>query len=229
MISHKHKCIFIHIPKCAGSSIENAFGIDVNNNKLDRENVFGWDDKNKLYLQHATPQELIDFNIISREHWSEYYKFIIVRNSWDKAMSDYFWFKETKRFTGAFDDYINAKNDFLRFMNKGEENYRGDHLTPQLDYMYLDNQLINYNRIIYFDKSTLDDKLIDLAKDVKLPDDFFKAKVQVGKKFKNHFSKFYSNRNRDLVYQKYKSDIDYFNFSFEDKRSWKDHFKLLFK
>ena len=57
---------------------------NLNNNKLDRENVFGWDDKNKLYLQHATPQELIDFNIISREHWSEYYKFIIESYSFNK-------------------------------------------------------------------------------------------------------------------------------------------------
>ena len=26
MISHEYKCIFIHIPKCAGTSIESAFG-----------------------------------------------------------------------------------------------------------------------------------------------------------------------------------------------------------
>ena len=26
MISHEHKCIFIHIPKCAGTSIESALG-----------------------------------------------------------------------------------------------------------------------------------------------------------------------------------------------------------
>ncbi len=26
MVSHEYKCIFIHIPKCAGTSIENALG-----------------------------------------------------------------------------------------------------------------------------------------------------------------------------------------------------------
>ena len=75
MISHKHKCIFIHIPKCAGSSIETAFGVDVNNNTLNEEYLFGWDSVNKLYLQHATPQQLIDFKLIAEENWKAYYKF----------------------------------------------------------------------------------------------------------------------------------------------------------
>lgn len=229
MISHKHKVIFIHIPKCAGSSIETAFGVNVDNNKVDRENIFGWDDVNKLYLQHATPQELLDLQIITKEQWTDYYKFIVVRNTWDKAMSDFFWFKETKRFKGTFDNYINANKDFLRFMNKGEETYRGDHLTPQIDYMFLDDKPINYDKIIYFDKRKLDEKLCELANDLKLSNDFFQTKVQVGKKFKNHFSKFYTNKNRELVYQKYQSDIDFFNFHFDDKRNVIDHFKLKFK
>ncbi|MCG2432091.1 sulfotransferase family 2 domain-containing protein [Aequorivita xiaoshiensis] len=229
MINHKHKVIFIHIPKCAGSSIETAFGIDVNNNDCDKNNIFGWDDTNKIYLQHATPQELIDFNIISREHWSEYYKFIVVRNTWDKVMSDFFWFKETKKFKGLLEDYLYAKNDFSRFMKKGENTYRGDHLTPQIDYMYLDGKLINYNKIIYFDKRNLDSELSELSKDLNLPDNFFQTKVQVGKKFKHHYSKFYTNKNKDLVFQKYKKDINYFNFKFEDKRDWKDHLKLALK
>src|SRR5690606_1348792 len=228
MISHKHKTIFIHIPKCAGSSIETAFGIDVNNNIIDREHLFGWDDENKLYLQHATPQELIDNKFISKEQWTDYYKFIVIRNTWDKAMSDFFWFKETKKFLGSFDDYINKKHDFLKFLQKGKESYRGDHLTPQKEYMFLDGKPILYNKIIYFDKSNLDDKLEELTKDIDLPRNFFKIKVQVGKKFKNHYSKFYTNKNKELVYMNFQDDIEFFNFKFDDKRSQLDHLKLLF-
>ena len=35
MISHKHKCIFIHISKCAGTSIEYALGVDIENYKAE--------------------------------------------------------------------------------------------------------------------------------------------------------------------------------------------------
>ena len=79
MISHKYKCIFIHISKCAGSSIESAFGINLSNNThTNNLNLYGWNEDNKLFLQHATPQELLDNKFISLNQWESYYKFIIV-------------------------------------------------------------------------------------------------------------------------------------------------------
>jgi hypothetical protein len=182
MVSHKHKFIFIHIPKCAGSSVEAAFGIDVNNNTGNREFLFGWDDENKIYLQHATPQQLLDFNLLTKEQWHGYYKLIIVRNTWDKVMSDYFWFRETKNFTGTFEDYLYGINSFKKFMKEGSKSYRGDHLSPQKEYMFLDGSKIKYNRFIYFDKLNLTGDLKGVIKDMKLSDNFFDRKVQVGKK-----------------------------------------------
>lgn len=228
MISHQHKIIFIHIPKCAGSSIETAFGINVNDNKLDRENLFGWDEQNRLYLQHATPQELIDLKLISKKQWESYFKFIIIRNSWDKVMSDFFWFKTTKNFKGNLSDYLDAKNDFLRFMQKGDISYRGDHLTPQIDYMYLNSELIKYDKIILFDKDNLNSEFAELAEEINMKKNFFEKKVQVGKKNKIHYSTFYTNRMKKQVHNKYKEDIDFFNFKFEDKRRWYNFFNLKF-
>lgn len=229
MISHKHKVIFIHIPKCAGSSVETAFGINVNDNQLNEENLFGWDNKNKIYLQHATPQQLIDLKILSPKIWDEYYKFVIVRNSWDKSMSDFFWFKETKNFKGSFFDYVNGQNDFQRFMKKGDKMYRGDHLTPQKDYMFLNSKPINYDKIIYFDKIKLDQSLSEISEELSLPNSFFQKKVQIGKSFKKHYSKFYTNNMKKIISEKYKEDIEYFNFSFEDKKKPLDYFKLALK
>ena len=49
MISHKHKCIFIHIPKCAGQSIEKWFCGRV---------YTCWDDTNKIHVQHSTARQI---------------------------------------------------------------------------------------------------------------------------------------------------------------------------
>jgi hypothetical protein len=42
------------------------------------------------------------------EEWRDYFKFCVVRNPWDKTLSDYFW--KTKRMDAppAFDEYVNA-------------------------------------------------------------------------------------------------------------------------
>lgn len=225
MISHKYKFIFIHIPKCAGSSIETAFGINVNNNFINKEKLFGWCDITKMYLQHATPQQLLDNNLISKKQWSNYYKLVIVRNSWDKVISDYFWFRETKSFKGSLDDYLSAKNSFKKFLEKGTIQYRGDHLRPQIEYMYLNGEIINYDKIIFFDKNNLDYHLKNVAYDLSLNKFFFSTKVQVGNQFKKHYSYYYSNKSKKRVYTLYKKDIDFFNFAYIERKNWMHRLK----
>src|SRR4051812_39230730 len=67
MISHEHRCIFVHIPKTAGNSVNRVFGI-------------GWQDHKDLQRYHAElPAEL----------FATYFKFAIVRNPWDRLLSDY--------------------------------------------------------------------------------------------------------------------------------------------
>ena len=60
------RCIFIHINKTGGSSIEKALG---------------------LPLQHVTAKEVIA--AIGQEVWGEIFKFTVVRNPWDKVVSHY--------------------------------------------------------------------------------------------------------------------------------------------
>lgn len=107
--------------------------------------------------------------------------------------------------------------------------YRGDHLTPQKDYMFLNSKPINYDKIIYFDKIKLDQSLSEISEELSLPNSFFQKKVQIGKSFKKHYSKFYTNNMKKIISEKYKEDIEYFNFSFEDKKKPLDYFKLALK
>ena len=64
MLSHKYKCIFVHIPKCGGSSIENILWPD----KEDRKESNLWMGFISKYhnkyqtggLQHLQARQIID-------------------------------------------------------------------------------------------------------------------------------------------------------------------------
>jgi hypothetical protein len=69
MINHKHKFIFIHIPKCGGLSVSTALE---------------W-----VGLRHHTMEfymkNYADYDL------DEYYKFTFVRNPWSRVVSWYFY------------------------------------------------------------------------------------------------------------------------------------------
>lgn len=222
MISHKYKCIFIHIAKCAGTSVESAFGVavDVDNHDVtENDFLFGWDKKNLLWVQHATPQQLLDLNLISREQWNSYYKFIIYRNSWSRAYSDYIWMMNTYKIVDSFKNFLNKTGKFTKRLNDKENIYYvGDHLYSQIDYFFLDGERINYNCEIDFDQ--LEVGLLKVIDDLSLKNDFFNKKLnQTSNNKKKHYSYFYNNRKKALVEKLYKDDICFFGFKYEEKKN----------
>ncbi|QDV43238.1 Sulfotransferase family protein [Stieleria neptunia] len=79
MISHKYQCIFIHIPRVAGTSIEKW---------LCGSDWWEIDPATKHLLASQARQLYSDF-------WESYFKFTFVRNPWDRMVSalkfpDYF-------------------------------------------------------------------------------------------------------------------------------------------
>lgn len=97
MISHKHKFIFIHIPKTAGTSIEEALR-DESCQLLPNE----WDHGRISHtpLNYLTLQELVDYGLLTPAQLKSYFKFCFVRNPWDRLISEIFcrwmspWFNE---------------------------------------------------------------------------------------------------------------------------------------
>ena len=218
MISHQHKCIFIHITKCAGSSIESAFGIDISNiSSSNNKNLFGWNDEHKLYLQHATPQQLLDYGFISKKIWDEYYKFVIVRNPWERTVSDYIWMMAAIKKVDSFKNYILRNGKFKEVLtDKDSEAYRGDHLNRQKDYFrYNGNDLIYDNIIRMEDINT---GLTKVIADLSLSNDFFNRKVNISKKNYGHYSQFYNAKKKRLFESVFSEDIDFLNYKYEDRK-----------
>ena len=219
MISHKYKCIFIHISKCAGTSVEYALGVKIDNpREPDFSNLYGWSQEYNIWLQHATPQQLFDLKLINRDIWDTYYKFIIYRNSWSRAYSDYEYLKKTFNVNDTFCNFLNAKGDFFDFLDiRGRRGFVGDHLNLQKDYFFLDGERIDYNRVINFDKLDLGLNLV--SQDLNIPPRLFSHKLNSS--FSNkHYSYFYNTRMKKMVRDKYNEDIVFFNFAFEDKKNF---------
>ena len=98
-ISHKYKCIFVHVSKVAGTSVAKALDIysdDINS----LYGKIGEDDRikhnlNGYFWQHLPVRRLKKF--IPEGIFNEYFKFTFVRNPWDRCVSMYFYLKERQR------------------------------------------------------------------------------------------------------------------------------------
>jgi chondroitin 4-sulfotransferase 11 len=122
MISHAHKCIFIHQRKCAGSSIINAFGFEVK----DPEWHFMNDGVLSPDYEAAPPR---------------YFRFSVVRNPWDRFISGWKYLAATRD---------RALRDVLANLPQEGKDYR--HLTrPQHITLYDQNGRLVVDYLIRFE------------------------------------------------------------------------------
>jgi len=82
-VSHDKKLLFVHVPKCAGTTIEEAFGMP------NRESLKYHDNKEPGYMVstiHLKASELIK----KIGDVTDYYKFAILRNPFDRLVSAFY-------------------------------------------------------------------------------------------------------------------------------------------
>ncbi len=115
MISHPHKCIFIHIPKNGGASIEQLIWLD---NERTEENLWmGFVSSQRNQYQTGALQHLFAENVlkaVGEKVYNEYFTFSMVRNPWDRAVSQYIYLftrPDLQHFIGAnhrttFEEYL---------------------------------------------------------------------------------------------------------------------------
>ncbi|WP_417887308.1 sulfotransferase family 2 domain-containing protein [Zunongwangia sp.] len=217
MISHKHKCIFIHIPKCAGISITTFLLGDelIAWNKPNYNVLYGWCPKRKTFLQHASAKFLVEEGLITENQWADYYKFTFVRNPWDRVVSDYFWLQKDQKIKGSLNEYLTKKGKFENALTqKGTLHYRGDHLYPQTSFFDTngDYQLDFIGRF-----ESLESNFEFLLKQMKIKD-HFSLHLNKRKNKRKHYSRFFTETNKNLAEKLFQQDINLLNYSFEDER-----------
>jgi len=100
MISHRHRFIFVHVAKTGGTSIEAAFGIGPD------------------YVNPEEPRDrrhfgLSDYKALFPAEYASYFKFALVRNPWDRAVS---WWAHRRdqyeaKFAGMRRELVSAEAD----------------------------------------------------------------------------------------------------------------------
>ena len=230
IISHSRKFIFIKSEKTAGTSVEavlsehcrgNDIVVPINDFRHNRNEKgefihrsMNADEEYRKIGQH------VDANTIRRkvsaEVWNDYYKFSIIRNPWDRTISDFFWkrrqdpaIKPRKRFyhyLGApFNELTQIRKLFTEFI-KSEDFVNNDR------FYIIDDQLCVDSVIRY---ENLSEDLAVVCRRIGLPSiDLPHLKTGFRQK-RHHYSEYFDQESMAIVAKKHKNDIRLFGYEFE--------------
>lgn len=192
MVHRKFKFIFVHITKTGGCSVLRALSC------------------NEI-RDHRTAMDIRSAVESRKEKWTDYFKFSFVRNPWERLISIYFYCKGRNepiiRDFGSpeFHTWLPVA---LNQCNKKHE-YR----------VYLSSQLSRItdgkgNIIVDFigRNETIESDVKILQNKLNLP---FRQVKHINVSYHKHYSYYYSPFLIDLVSKKYKEDIEYFGYKYE--------------
>lgn len=207
MISDKYKCIHIHIPKCAGSSIDCA---------LNNKDGNGFVKRKKMWRQHVTANETKK-HYASEKQWNEYFKFTIVRNPFERLVSSYNFVcskaqPSDSRDLLLFKHFVFRTGPFKKKLNPNLTHYRGNRyhqIKPSVEYIYENNNLlVDYVGRFENLENEWDFICEKLGTNIKLP-----HRNKNNRKDK-HYRDYYNDETKDFVSQTYKKDLEIFGYEF---------------
>ena len=121
MISLKHKFIFIHIPKCCGTSIEESL---VDDSCIFRSNTWPHNLKLKNPLNHCTLKDIEESKVLY-PNFDKFYSFTFTRNPFDRLVSEYFYLKSRLKLSD------NIKKELIHLANQNKTGVMGNHCMHQ--------------------------------------------------------------------------------------------------
>ena len=136
MISHHHSVLFVHIPKCAGQSIEMLFLRDLNLTWENRAPLLLRKRKEGEYgpqrLSHLYAYEYVKYSYISQVDFDKFYKFCVIRDPIDRIISELNYRKIKK-----IPEFSSVKN-YIEYTIKNNTKYsdRVRHLSPQINFFF---------------------------------------------------------------------------------------------
>lgn len=132
-ICHNRKILFIHNPKCAGTSISKSLNMFSPKNAPNIEILSGI--YNNIVLQTLC---LEYYNKYTSEDLSNYTIFTCVRNPYERVLSDYMWcdrgFSNILDFCKFIKQTLQTKKNKYEYM-QFDSKYYYNHILPQSEYI----------------------------------------------------------------------------------------------
>jgi len=152
-----------------------------------------------IFSQHMSAYEIREK--IDEDTWNSYYKFCFERNPWDKTVSNYFWNKNFWKKIGdsSFDEYL--KTDL------GKKHYNYPLYTHQ------DRVIVDF----IGKYENLKDDLLKVCNKIGI--DFNGELPKTKSKYRpkhHHYSYYYNDKNRELIQNTFKKEIELHGYTFED-------------
>ena len=199
-ISHSYKTIFVHIPKTAGTSVENVLGIGGNmpsqlrSHKI--QNIKGI----KYAPQHYTAS-ILKNHPYTQPYWNKYFKFSVVRHPYSRVLSEWFWVrgKTTKNLEWDGNKLTQHLYNFYASLDR-------DHKLSQTTFLYEKGNCL-VDRIFRFENLPPLNTVLKRKCGVKkvLPH------VQQSSNKQSYLQKL-TTKHKDLIYEIYKDDFENFNY-----------------
>lgn len=231
-IFHKHKLVFVHIPKNAGKSVEAAFLgqagptsgkrsrlnaackflLRATSSSVPRRDLLGSLDYT-FAAQHMTLRELTDYGLVSEQKCPSYRSFAVIRNPYDRAISSVFhhFAAEIKSGMRRIDDsntFTKALRDWLE--KSPRDHNQIAHLRSQLDFLSLDGHNVSVDELIRYEN--LREELLAFCNRNGL------APAEVGWSGRNARSRdyhdYFSPEARGILKSRYERDLELLGYSY---------------
>ena len=211
MISYDKKCIFIHIPKCGGTSIEDVIWPHPED-RTEANLWMGFISKYRNKYQTGGLQHLLACQIreeVGIDVFESFYKFAIVRNPWDRAVSQYSYMQtrpDLMDFIG-----MQPETEFKHYLQLIQEKQHVQWMS-QIDFLLDHDGTLLVDRLCRLEK--LETDLTDIFDILGLCIESNKI-IHANRSKRKNIDHYYSDQESiDLVGELYSKDIEYLNYSF---------------
>ncbi|HEX2595616.1 MAG TPA: sulfotransferase family 2 domain-containing protein [Luteimonas sp.] len=220
MISHHDHCVFVHVPKTAGQSVETFF--------LKRVGLT-WEQRAPLLLRpndnpdlgpprlaHLRARDYVQKKWVTPEQFDSYFRFAFVRNPWDRTASFYR--------TGY--DRVCSFPRFVRFHLPRLLERKPWFFGPQAEYLHAENGTLLVDFVGRYERLAADFR--EVCNQLGIPDGTLPhandSNHNIGpvarllRRRPRPYTDMFDARSKTLVARIYADDIDAFKYRFHEDR-----------